>query len=47
MSRRLTIIGVVHLPSLRTIAMKGRIDELLDYVEREVKVLEEAGLTES
>ena len=37
------LVGVIHLPSLRLAALRRDIDSVVVFVEREARVLEEAG----
>ncbi len=36
-------IAVIHLPNLRRVAAEKRVEEVVEFVEREARVLEEAG----
>jgi hypothetical protein len=37
------LVGVIHLPSLRLVALRRDVDSVVSFVEREARVLEEAG----
>ncbi len=41
--RKPLAIAVIHLPNLRKLALEKRVDDLVEFVERECRIIEDAG----